>query len=241
MQVDMSQLSPYMAYALRQAIAQGGAPSLTEYVPEAAPAADSSVPGGSAANGETGSASGAGLLAAKTAQLLMQMYQALPSNQAPPDPSAPPPLVPPAEQRFDLAIGMVDSVASCTDDPATAAVLTKSMTMLTLVPLSINPLRNQPPGGGEYAKNLALANSIRPQLQAIYGGDKAQGKSDAQALSDMYSLQLSQPDSYWNARDPYHLSGDQKEMTRIQLEVLDMALAQSRGGTGSQGVSTPAG
>ena len=235
MQVDMSQLSSYMAYELRQAIAQGNAPSLTEYVPEAAPTDGKSPPDGSAANGGTASSSGAGLLAAKTAQLLMKMYQALPSNQEQ-DPSAPPPLVPLAEQRFDLAIGMVDSMASCVDDPATANAVVKSLTGPMLVPLRKIDLKH----GGfvnnaeDYAKDLATLNGLNPQLQMIYKRNQAEGKSTAQSIDDMLALQLSQPESYWKARDPDNIQGNQKEMVGIELQVLTLALAQSTGEPGHQ-------
>ena len=245
MQVDMSQLSPLMAYAVRQSIAQGYAPSLSEYVPDpsSTPTADTPASGGSAANAGTASSKGAGLLAAKTAQLLMRMYQSLSSNQETPDPEAPPSSLPPTEAKAYLAVGMIDSMASCVDDPATANAVVKSLTAPMLVPIRKCGLKNGQllDGADDYARNVATLNGINPQLQMIYNRDQSAGKSTAQSIDDMLALQLSQPESYWNARDPDHILGNQKEIVRIQFDALTLALAQSTGDPGLQSAATSAG
>jgi hypothetical protein len=76
-------------------------------------------------------------------------------------------------------------------------------------------------------QSQATVNAFQQQAQALYQSDKAEGKSGAETVADILRLQLSQPQSYWKARDPDNLQGDLKGQTQSALTVLQQAMVTS--------------
>lgn len=227
MQIDASKLPTALAAALKKDIAAGWAPSLSLYMP-----ADD--PSGQGQDGTvTGNGPDAAQRAAKNAQLLVDMYHAMsttPSCRA--DPSG--------ATTADLAVGQVDFMASCVDDPASAKSEIQSLTSPRLVACTLEELNAQlhepmvsmdgkmwmPQSA---ARAFAAANVLQPQLQATAEQDQAANKSQAETISDLLQMQLSQGQAYWAAQDPYGHAGDQQSIARIQFEVLQQVMAQQGG------------
>jgi len=74
--------------------------------------------------------------------------------------------------------------------------------------------------------------SFQSQVQAVHDHaktllekGKAEGKSGAEIYADVLRDQLSQPDSYWQARDPDNLWGQPKEKVQAELNALEKAIA----------------
>lgn len=76
-----------------------------------------------------------------------------------------------------------------------------------------------------YADQVA---AVQSQAKAVYQQGKAAGKSDAEICADLLKFQLSQPDSYWQARDPQGLAGDLKGTTKAELDALQQAIAAAK-------------
>lgn len=74
--------------------------------------------------------------------------------------------------------------------------------------------------------------SFQSQVQAVHDHakellekGKAEGKTGAEIYADVLRDQLSQPDSYWHARDPDNLWGQGKEKVQAELNALEKAIA----------------
>lgn len=233
MLIDTTKLPPVLASALRRDMAAGWAPSLTAYTPDASQngVIGQSDPSGTA-SGETADQTKSGLLAAKTAQYLIDLYQTLSSGQSQTNGSG--------TSAADTAIGILDSTAGYVNAPVEADQTAQNMTGHQLALVTMGNFRNPLNGtsgplvsvlhsSAEIAKIDAAANAIQPQLQSLYSQDKGQGKTGAQTVADLLALQLAQPQSYWDARDPDKITGNAKEIAQIQLSVLQQSMADNTG------------
>lgn len=229
MLIDMSKLSSEVRSVLAQDMtSRWGTPSLTAYTPSSFQDTLNGVASdGSAQTGNTAADAANAAEAANTANLLMQAVGAMQSSKVSGDDVG----------KIQMAIGTVDGMAGLVEDPVSADTLAKDMTAphLVLVRMMKNDLNQEAPvqvDGGLWmpasaAQAYKAANAITPQIQSLYASDQAAGKSGAQTITDILQMELSQPQSYWDAQDPNHLGGDQKQIAQIELALLKQDAAKN--------------
>ncbi|MDR3435097.1 hypothetical protein [Telmatospirillum sp.] len=191
-----------------------------------------------------GAGVGGGLLAASTAQYLMQLDQDMTSSTSAGSQQA--------TSTAYQAIGTMNIMQEVANDPdfanSWAGHLSATNTLIAVqLPMNADgtvntTLMDDPNWFTQFDAKIdqaqAIVNSFQQQAQALYNSDKSQGKSGAQTVADILELRLAQPQSYWDAVDPTNIEANAKDDVQTQLNILKQAMAQNSTTSGGQTSTT---